>query len=495
MEVTKHPLVPVWDDCEDVALLSSLQFKALRKRFHLHKQRLDKVQSTLHVQRMVQEVDELHAKAQNFRLTRLRRSEEAADKLKRENMRMVGKLHTVIRDAEVRHKQLSTLSRPSTPSQGSLNISVRKQRYDQIKRENAEMVDRLRTAGPAIATAHELADRYHAHRALLSRRKRFRRQNVVRLGLPPPELQQEQVPRPPGETPSYMRPRLPPVKVEEEPPPTKPKPKPKPLAKPFRKMYLLFGPEDSGTNLLQALVEKNWPGKYITQDTRRVLWKHSLSGVEDMYSLLKIPYPRLEQLPAMIVLRSPISQVASWMSAPYELKRCLNRPVANYSQPCRADLRARSSRMEQQRLDLLHFSSSVEVYNSYLRQYRQLMNESRFKSVTVIHYEDMLLTPSKVVKQVADILGEKPLAEFAYLGEETAKPQGPKPHGRDAAIDKLKTRSYLQKVGREGLEVLCPLLDQSLLQDMTEGSFLPPEQQVSYLHDCAGYLGTRQTMK
>eukprot|EP00403_Amphidinium_massartii_P010920 CAMPEP_0178414302 /NCGR_PEP_ID=MMETSP0689_2-20121128/22967_1 /TAXON_ID=160604 /ORGANISM="Amphidinium massartii, Strain CS-259" /LENGTH=480 /DNA_ID=CAMNT_0020035589 /DNA_START=45 /DNA_END=1487 /DNA_ORIENTATION=- len=230
MEVTKHPLVPVWDDCEDVALLSSLQFKALRKRFHLHKQRLDKVQSTLHVQRMVQEVDELHAKAQNFRLTRLRRSEEAADKLKRENMRMVGKLHTVIRDAEVRHKQLSTLSRPSTPSQGSLNISVRKQRYDQIKRENAEMVDRLRTAGPAIATAHELADRYHAHRALLSRRKRFRRQNVVRLGLPPPELQQEQVPRPPGETPSYMRPRLPPVKVEEEPPPTKPKPKPKPRA-------------------------------------------------------------------------------------------------------------------------------------------------------------------------------------------------------------------------------------------------------------------------
>jgi len=216
--------VPVWDQPEDVTLLTSLKFLDLRKRAYIHKKKLEEVHATLDVEQIQREVDALHAKAHDFRMTRIHKSEEAADALKRENLRMVSKLHTVIRDAEVRHKQLSTLSRPSTTSQASLNSSVRKQRFKQISRENADLLDRLRKAGPTVATAEELSERYNVHTTLLARRTRFRRRNVARMAVPPVTYSRPEEARPHLGMPHYMRPTkpvatLPPLQEEAHKPP------------------------------------------------------------------------------------------------------------------------------------------------------------------------------------------------------------------------------------------------------------------------------------
>mmetsp|Transcript_14692 Transcript_14692/g.33057 ORF Transcript_14692/g.33057 Transcript_14692/m.33057 type:complete len:467 (+) Transcript_14692:91-1491(+) len=224
MEADRHAFtrVPVWDQPEDVTLLTSLKLLALRKKACIHKKRLEEVQATLDIQQIEREVDALHAKAEDFRMTRVHKSDEAADKLRRDNLRMVSKLHTVVRDAEVRHKQLSMPASTTTP-RSSLNSSVRKKRFKQISRENADILDRLRKAGPTVATADELSERYSVHTELLARRTRFRRRNVARMLVPPMTKGRPEEARPQLGKPHYMRPTgqvatLPPLQEEAQKP-------------------------------------------------------------------------------------------------------------------------------------------------------------------------------------------------------------------------------------------------------------------------------------
>mmetsp|Transcript_63375 Transcript_63375/g.151248 ORF Transcript_63375/g.151248 Transcript_63375/m.151248 type:complete len:373 (-) Transcript_63375:80-1198(-) len=258
--------------------------------------------------------------------------------------------------------------------------------------------------------------------------------------------------------------------------------------------YILLGPEDSGTNLLEHMIEVNWPGKFVSTNRADLLWKHSLWS-EEIYSLLGKEFRNVKKFPAIATIRSPIAQVASWRKAPYDLNMCVNRPLEKLAKPCLADLGARPigyrgwlASKFYRRQELKRFNSSMDVYNEYVRQYKKMAREKHFKSFTLIHYEDMVFTPDKIVADLAKALG-MPAPQTIQLVDAPAKKVGA-PVGREDALEKLTSRSYMEDMGQLGLKTLCPLVDRKQIRGMVEGKYLPVDEQTSYLSDCEPVLVT-----
>mmetsp|Transcript_17595 Transcript_17595/g.31782 ORF Transcript_17595/g.31782 Transcript_17595/m.31782 type:complete len:353 (-) Transcript_17595:9-1067(-) len=252
--------------------------------------------------------------------------------------------------------------------------------------------------------------------------------------------------------------------------------------------YILLGPEDSGTNLLEHIIESNWPGKFVSTNKANMLWKHSLWRKE-IYSLLKKEFKDLKRFPAIAALRSPISQVASWRKAPYDMKLCVARDLDKLNTPCSADLSARPigyrgwlKSVGFRRTNFKSFNTTMDVYNEYVRQYKSMARERLFKSFSLVLYEDMVFSPDRVVQELAMALGV-PEPPHIQLVDAPAKKAG-KPVGREVALDKLLSRKYMEDMGLVGLKTLCPSLDLSLVEGMVEGSYLPLDEQTPYSSDC-----------
>lgn len=286
-------------------------------------------------------------------------------------------------------------------------------------------------------------------------------------------------------------------------------------------LYVLLGPPDSGTNLLMQLIKHNWRKQFrCTQerspyakkhlaaksigplknkkknvtDSFGELWKHSNSGAEDIYALLeenmenKWSRQQISDTVAIIMVRSPISQIASWKKAPYELGSCANRHYEAMAKPCHAPLRARKSGQIanlHRADDLLHFKSTMDVYNQYMKQYRTMKENGRFKELLLITYEDLVYSPEEQLKRIAGAFGVE-VPEVAVLMETEAKKHG-QAVGREAAIEKLKNRAYLDAVEKTDLEAICRGIDTDVLQGYVEGTYLKSEDEslrVDYTYDC-----------
>mmetsp|Transcript_55001 Transcript_55001/g.128633 ORF Transcript_55001/g.128633 Transcript_55001/m.128633 type:complete len:335 (+) Transcript_55001:93-1097(+) len=252
--------------------------------------------------------------------------------------------------------------------------------------------------------------------------------------------------------------------------------------------YILLGPEDSGTNLLEHIIESNWPGKFVSTNKANLLWKHSLWRNE-IYDLLEREFKDLKRFPAFAAIRSPISQVASWRKAPYDMKQCVERNLNTMNTSCRVDLSARPigyrgflESVNFRQTNFKQFKSTMDVYNEYVRQYKHMGTEGRFKSFKMVLYEDMVFSPDKVVQELAAAL-EVHVPQAVQLVDAPAKTAG-KPVGREEALEKLLSRTYMEDMGQIGLKTLCPDLDVSLMEGLVEGSYLPLDEQTPYTADC-----------
>ena len=92
--------------------------------------------------------------------------------------------------------------------------------------------------------------------------------------------------------------------------------------------YIILGGFDSGTNLLHQMMFRSW-----TNSTCLVfpsVWKHAATGVEDIYNHLssQLGAESLRNTVILHTLRSPVSQLASWAKAPYDLTMCVHSLVS-----------------------------------------------------------------------------------------------------------------------------------------------------------------------
>jgi len=251
--------------------------------------------------------------------------------------------------------------------------------------------------------------------------------------------------------------------------------------------YVLMGPMDSGSNLLEKLIEVNWPRRFKAS-SNEFMWKHSLATAEDLYSFLMTyePLRPLSKVNFIATVRSPISQVASWINAPYDLASCVRRPPMDLLKPCSASLQMRWHQAHPP----VHFESAMDIYNKYMSLYKQVVADRRFKSAQIIPYEDMVLSPESVVKRISNAFGET-LHGSPETVDDPAKPGAHRmvkqPNGREAALQKLEKRGYLKNLDSEVVAALCSKLDRSLVEDIVESE--TAKVRIPYTYDCDNWNG------
>jgi len=268
--------------------------------------------------------------------------------------------------------------------------------------------------------------------------------------------------------------------------------------------FLIFGAPDTGTNLITRLIERNWPGLTTARVDKAPVWKHSLSDVNDIYDLLRSApsyvWRNISNLPVIITVRSPISQVASWLKAPYFLKDCVYRDgrgpkktPAEMAKACYGNTRARrveGSMPDGSKPKPIRYSSVMDVYNRYLMQHMQMIEDAKFRSIIMIPYEDMVYSPQMILQNISCSLGIE-LPRRILLVTAPAKQHG-LPVTLSQARAKLENHTYINwgrpYIGKTGLQTLCPLLNASVMANLSEGNYKGDWHRKPYTWDCRGYI-------
>mmetsp|Transcript_116006 Transcript_116006/g.205381 ORF Transcript_116006/g.205381 Transcript_116006/m.205381 type:complete len:390 (+) Transcript_116006:44-1213(+) len=255
------------------------------------------------------------------------------------------------------------------------------------------------------------------------------------------------------------------------------------------KYVQILGLFDTGTNLLEKMIMLNFPSLRTRSDSPEggsrnpFIWKHSDVGAEDIVSAVKEGLRSTESMSdvvAIAMVRSPISNMVSLKKAPYNVEPCMTRNYTEMHESCVGyvgDTHAFPLRVK-------FFRSTMDVYNSYLRQYKKLKELNEFREVLIVSYEDLLLDPNLVMQQIAEATGQKLPADVNVLS--LASKNHGSPVSRQQALDRLRNRSYLNEFANNtaGLALLCRDLDKGLIKDMVEGSLREKAYQVRYTQDC-----------
>jgi hypothetical protein len=275
------------------------------------------------------------------------------------------------------------------------------------------------------------------------------------------------------------------------------------------KQLHLLAPPDSGSNLMVASLQLNWPehvpGSIGPLDT--VLWKHSLSDAKDLFEHLRTCNDQLCTMKGesnmsnaviLVMVRSPISQMVSWHQNPYSLEPCYARDWSEADEPCWANTSPLCHDATDCGTAMYHegrstnFSGSVDVYNRYMQQYKDLQSLAGIGGVLLVAYEDLVLTPEKELLRIADAM-DWAIPEEIRLVEADQGPasKGPAPtaHTHDQAVMSLERREWLGELEPSGQEadnkirkLLCSELDITLITDLSEGSHTA--EPTPYTHDC-----------
>jgi hypothetical protein len=269
------------------------------------------------------------------------------------------------------------------------------------------------------------------------------------------------------------------------------------------KRLFLLGPPDSGTNLLERSLILNWEHQWKEQYVSGV-WKHSMSDNDGLFKLLANESDMSDAL-ILIMVRSPIAQMVSWYNAPYILRTCFgkHRPLSMVDQPCNVQAcheqegatypdathpnvcvqpnMDRWPEVETRLFPLGTFDSSVEVYNSYLRQYRSLQKDPRFPHVHLVPYERLVYNPEAELRSIAEQMGWQIPKTISALASESKNHTGRHCKNRKQALKYLNSRSWLEHTDANVLTSMCNLLDQQAV----EGLYESPGNAIPYSFDCS----------
>ena len=101
--------------------------------------------------------------------------------------------------------------------------------------------------------------------------------------------------------------------------------------------YIMLGAMDLGTNLLHQVMFDSWPNS-VCLVPHTLAWKHAATGVDEIYTELstQLGAENLSKTVVLHTMRSPVSQLASWIKAPYDLHKCVDRAATKWNEFCLA---------------------------------------------------------------------------------------------------------------------------------------------------------------
>lgn len=268
----------------------------------------------------------------------------------------------------------------------------------------------------------------------------------------------------------------------------------------------LLGPFDTGTHLLLNTLQANyhdevvkacgWESMVIDDDptSHCRLWKHGINisdsrydqGGQPVYQILRRQSIRKADTVVVMLVRSPLATMISWWKAAYNLAPCVDRGMEQYSMPCTANGMAWEGAGQPDWFSLLPFTSTMDVYNTYIRMYGALQEEGRLHAALLVTYEDLVYSPGDVINAIADAMGWPPRASVG-IADTAAKSHG-WAHGRSLALEKLRSRDWLQHIPSEVRKAMCTGLELRALEGLRDNNYRSDEPSETYDADCKGYL-------
>lgn len=231
----------------------------------------------------------------------------------------------------------------------------------------------------------------------------------------------------------------------------------------------ILGLYNTGTNLLQALLDKNFPGVFVPPGPRRhafgqIFWKH----VQPTVLMRKSPGLRAQleahDTVALAMVRDPLAWLQSTKVAPYDLAGCVDGKTGTswLTGACTLPLHSASGGGAAYTMPGPQTLPSLPAFwNEWTKDYERLQ-EFGFRQSLVIRYEDIVLDTEAVLEKIAQLVGVPP-PESVRQKHGPAKDIG---GGRAAAIAKLQSKSWLHGYKPEGLAAACARLDPTLMSSL-----------------------------
>lgn len=224
----------------------------------------------------------------------------------------------------------------------------------------------------------------------------------------------------------------------------------------------VFGLQNTGTNLLQAMLCLNFGSRLrhfdsiIRGDVEGVswapgLWKHShLKAIQEI-APTDIARLRDEGVIPIMTVRNPFSWLASMRKAGYELTPCMQGPDWA-TRPCPHPIPGGYHST----VPGMMFSSIEEIWSVWVSAYEGA--DEFLPSPIIIDFETLVQEPAATMRHIAEALGIEPPEEVSVIEEA----QGYDAHGQDEAIEKLRSRSYMQEYSAQEIQDVCARLDLTL---------------------------------
>jgi len=226
---------------------------------------------------------------------------------------------------------------------------------------------------------------------------------------------------------------------------------------------VLLGLFNTGTNLMEKLLRKNFPGP---RDYRggHSIWKHGKPAHIKRELAWRGKAGALKDAVTVAVVRDPLSWTQSMRKAPYDLGNCMKREDWP-STPCLFPAPQTHPSTIWTSATVSHTSSFMvenyeSVWNDWTAEYGNLM-EMGFGKVVVTSYEEIVLDTEAVLGRVAEAM-ELPAPQKLKQQMAPAKYHG-KPNGRMQALEKLRTKSYLNLYTDEQRYEVCYRFNQTLM--------------------------------
>jgi len=215
----------------------------------------------------------------------------------------------------------------------------------------------------------------------------------------------------------------------------------------------VMGLQDTGTNLLTSLLNKNFGSQITLLDAafggdRHGVWKHSNMGFIDLKRPELFDNLKKQNAVPVVVVRDPLSWLQSIKKAPYELnncvqgtnwlsKPCMHRVPAGYAKPLVGPA-------------YFHFLSGL--WGNWTESYSVALGKN-FRKTVILRYEDLVLRTEDTLRSLANVLGLEMPPEVMVV-ESPAKNHG-EALGRVAAIDKIEKELFLDQYTDKELSMVC----------------------------------------
>jgi len=230
---------------------------------------------------------------------------------------------------------------------------------------------------------------------------------------------------------------------------------------PGQRTVQILGLYNTGTNLLQALLDKNFPGVFVPPGPGRhgfgsIFWKH----VQPTVLLRKAPTLKRKlqahDAVGLAMIRDPLAWLQSTKTAPYDLKGCMRHGPGSawLTEPCTLPLTSDTGGGAAQTMPNL-----PAFWNDWTKDYGRL-EEFGFRQNLVISYEDLVLDTEGVLHRIAQLVGVPPPAT---VQQKRAPAKSGPGHGREKALAKLRSKAWLNGYTPAERTAACARLSKQLM--------------------------------